>query len=104
MSEESTSGIPIELYATPTTMGFQGNIPTIDPKLDGMSNYSSWKFMIKMTLIGMDLWDCVDPSNTNTHKVRRDQRALATICLNVKNHCHVHVQNAITAQEAWLNL
>jgi len=90
---------------TSTTAGWTGSIPSIEPKLDGMSNYSSWKFVMKMTLIGMDVWDCVDPpSGTIVTDTKRDQRALATICLNVKTHCHVHLQTAQTPNQAWTNL
>lgn len=41
------------------TVNVIGNISSIDRKLDGLSNYSSWKFNIKMALIGLDLWECV---------------------------------------------
>lgn len=89
---------------TTTTVMSGGSIPNIEPKLDGMNNYNSWKFMAKMVLMGMDLWDCVDTSSQTQVDSKRDQRALATICLNIKTHCHVHVTNAKSAREAWSNL
>jgi hypothetical protein len=40
---------------------------------------------MKMILIAMSVWDCVDsPSGTTATDTKRDQRALARICLNVK--------------------
>ncbi|KAK1123340.1 hypothetical protein K0M31_008958 [Melipona bicolor] len=42
-----------------TKVNFMGNIPIIDPKLDGSNNYASCKFLMRMTLIEMDLWECV---------------------------------------------
>lgn len=77
-----------------------GNIPSIDPKLDGSSNYASWKFVMRMTLIRMDLWDCIDPQHTEILDQRKVQKALAAICLNVTTHCHVHLKDVQTAKDA----
>lgn len=33
-----------------------GTTPIIESKLDRSNNYASWKFSMKLTLIGMDLW------------------------------------------------
>lgn len=89
--------------ATATTVNLVGNIPMIEPKLEGSNNYSTWKFLMKMTLMSMDLWECII-SESNNVDVKRNQKALATICLNVKSLCHVHLRNVETAKEAWIKL
>lgn len=76
-------------------------MPNIE-KLDGQSNYASWKFAIKMNLMLEGLWKLVgDSTRGNSDK---DNRALAKICLSVKPTCYVHVCNAKSAKEAWDNL
>ncbi|KAK2575253.1 hypothetical protein KPH14_001336 [Odynerus spinipes] len=94
---------PSTSVAQSTTL-LMGNIPSVEPKLDGCSNYSSWKFVMKMSLMGMDLWDCIDCENASTLDQKRNQKALACICLNVKTHCHVHLKDVISAKDAWSNL
>lgn len=84
-------------------------IPNVEPKLDGLSNYNTWKLIMKMTLKGMDLWDCVERETGLQGApipldAKKDQRALATICLNIKVHCHMHIQSVETAEAAWKSL
>lgn len=87
-------GLTVTNHSTP-------NIPITETKLDGTSNYSSWKFMMKMTLIGIPLGLC---RGGVVQQGKRDQRAMAVICLNVKACCHIYLQTATTAKEAWENL
>ena len=72
-------------------------------------NYHSWKFQIKMYLIGKDLWDIVrgtevlkvNPTADERSKFRkREQLALSIICLSVSTNLHVYVRNAETAKDA----
>ena len=75
-------------------------------------NYHSWKFSMKMFLIGKDLWEIVQGtevlpreavvgSEAQKKFVRRCNLALATICLNVTNNLQVYVRSVTTAKEAW---
>lgn len=78
-------------------------------KLTGVSNYSNWKFLMQMYLIHEDLWDCIEesistagtPKNVDT---RKQQKALAKICLMVQPASFSHVRNASTGYQAWNNL
>ncbi|KAK9296906.1 hypothetical protein QLX08_009216 [Tetragonisca angustula] len=81
-----------------TTVNFMGNNPIIDPKLDGSNNYVSWKFLMQIMLIGMDLWECI--TGTGTMDTKKDQKALAAICLNVKTH-RQYLRLTATAKDAW---
>ncbi|KAI5637185.1 gag-polypeptide of LTR copia-type domain-containing protein [Phthorimaea operculella] len=78
------------------------SLPAIE-KLDGSSNYSSWKFLMELQLIHDDLWELTTktPDKADAAMVKRDQKARARICLMVKPECLVHVQTAKTAKEAW---
>uniref|UniRef100_A0A2A4JC36 Retrovirus-related Pol polyprotein from transposon TNT 1-94-like beta-barrel domain-containing protein n=1 Tax=Heliothis virescens TaxID=7102 RepID=A0A2A4JC36_HELVI len=67
-------------------------------KLDGVGNYNTWKFQMKMTLVLEGLWKCVGGTDTDSTK---DQRALARICLGIKSCFIQHVRSANTAKEAW---
>lgn len=79
-------------------------------KLNG-DNYYSWKFQMKMYLIGKDLWEIVSgseefPEETASAAVQRAYRkrenlALATICLSVATNLQIYVRSAKTAKEAW---
>ena len=60
-------------------------------KLTG-DNYHSWKFQMKMHLIGKDLWDIVTGAETLDEETtaeaqrrfrKRENLALATVCLSV---------------------
>lgn len=51
-----------------------GNIPSIDTKLNGCSNFSSWNFIMKMSLIG--LWDCSKSENKSELDLKKGQKVL----------------------------
>ena len=65
-----------------------------------------------MILIDKDLWDIVDGSEEEPVEEEegkkawkvRDKKALATICLSVKDSELVHVKTCRTATEAWKKL
>ncbi|CAG9104628.1 unnamed protein product [Plutella xylostella] len=76
-------------------------------KLNGIANYGNWKFLMRMYLIHEDLWDCIEESSPGAPKVtddRKQQKALAKICLMVQPSSFSHVRNAKTGYEAWTNL
>ncbi|KAI8440645.1 hypothetical protein MSG28_001854 [Choristoneura fumiferana] len=70
-------------------------------RLDGVSNFTSWKFQMRMALTLEGLWPCIDGT---VDDAARDQRALARICLGVKPCCFQYVRDAKTSKEAWLKL
>lgn len=81
-------------------------------------NYSIWKFKVKMLLIKEDLWDVVDNYERQEESLeprasvsriddslrKKENRALATICLLVEDSQLVHVKDCTSAGEAWKNL
>lgn len=78
-------------------------------KLDGRESYNNWKFGMKMALIHENLWYSiegypVDETPTEKEKTRKDQKALAKICLMVKPSAYAYVRSAETAEEAWKKL
>ena len=61
-------------------------------KLQGGDDYHAWKFSMRMFLLGRDLWEIVEGSETvNEHATeleqmkfkRRENHALVNICLNI---------------------
>lgn len=83
-----------------TTVTYIVYYPVIE-KLDGIKNYESWKFRMKMVSIDYGLWNCVTRSDTNAD---RDLDALAKISLFVKPLCSVHLRSANTSKQGWGNL
>ena len=78
-----------------------------------VENYHSWKFNIKMSLIGKDLWEIVqgtetlaeDDSAEEQRKFKkRENLALASVCLSVTTPLQIYVRSAKSAKEAWDNL
>eukprot|EP00111_Clytia_hemisphaerica_P023199 TCONS_00068237-protein len=76
-------------------------------------NYHSWKFNMKMYLIGKDLWDIVngtetlngDATEADKRKFKkRENQALAAICLGIATNLQIYVRSAATATAAWENL
>ncbi|KAJ0181515.1 hypothetical protein K1T71_003600 [Dendrolimus kikuchii] len=76
-------------------------------KLNGISNYGTWKFLMRIYLIHEDLWDCIEESSANTPIVtdeRKQQKALAKICLMILPSSLSHVRDAKTGHDAWRRL
>ena len=78
-------------------------------KLNG-DNYYNWKINLEMFLKGSDVWDIVTGDETlaataspDTKKKfrKRDQFALAKICLSVTESVQIYVRNCKTSKEAW---
>lgn len=84
-----------------------GAVYQID-KLDS-SNFESWKTHMKSVLVQSDHWKIVNGTTTKTaaneaNFADLDQKALASITLNVKASQLVHIKNCKTSNEAWLKL
>ena len=82
-------------------------------KLQGADDYHAWKFSMRMFLLGRDLWEIVEGSETveeyNTDPERRkfkrrENHALSKICLSISPSLHIYVRSCKTAKEAWDNL
>ena len=85
------------------------SIHSID-KLDG-TNFYAWKFKIQMVLIDKEIWDVVDGSEAPPKEEKelklwnaKDKKALATICLTVKDSELVHIRSCTSSAEAWKKL
>ena len=72
-------------------------------------NYYSWKFNMKMYLIGKDLWDIVNGTEVVAHDAddadkrkfkKRENMALATVCLSVSQSLQIYVRSAKTSEES----
>lgn len=72
-------------------------LPTIR-KLDGRSNYSTWKFGMENYLIGEGLWGYVDGTLTDDNK---DAIAKAKINLMLEEHLYPVVTGLKKAKEVW---
>lgn len=104
-------GLPIQQDGGGVPGGEQPNLaPTSAPiynagyaieKLEGIQNYNSWKFAMRMTLTLEGLWDVV---RGNRVDAACDQRALARICLALKPALYQYVRLATSAKEAWEKL
>ena len=81
-------------------------------KLTG-DNFHTWKFQLKMQLIGKNLWEIVtgdevldaqaSVQDRQKHK-RRENQALALICLSISTENQIYVRSAVTASDAWNSL
>eukprot|EP00794_Sanderia_malayensis_P002050 gene2050-biopygen1853 len=93
MASEETTGLKVE-------------------KLDG-ENYHNWKFQMKLHLMAKNLWEIVTGDETLSEDAtaaekirfkRRENLALATVCLSVVTGLQIYVRSAATAKEAWESL
>ena len=66
-------------------------------KLDG-TNYSNWKFRIKLYLIHKECWRAIEPGTEVSNAT--DQKALAIIGLCIQDEQIMHIQHAETAKTA----
>ena len=76
-------------------------------KLQGAENFETWQFAMKMKLVELDLWITVDDENfdlTNIGNKRKNEKALAKICLSLKPELYMMVKPCQTAREAWVKL
>ena len=74
-------------------------------------NYPHWKFNMKMYLVGRDLWDIVEGTETLAEEEtdndrrrkfkRRENLAMSYICLSVSTPLQIYVRGAKNAKEAW---
>lgn len=71
-------------------------------KLAGRENYSTWRFAVKSYLEHEELWECVDPGDQVDPK--KDIKAKSKIILLVEPINYVHIENAKSSRDVWLNL
>ena len=76
-------------------------------------NYNQWKFNMKMALVGRDLFEIVEGSEvlgadaSEAKKVafkKRENKAMAMICLSIAPSLQIYVRNTKSAKEAWDSL
>ena len=76
-------------------------------------NYANWKFQMQMLLIGKNLWEIVEGTETLPTEANQQQRqdfrkrsnkALSLICLSVSTNLNFYVRSAKTGKEAWESL
>lgn len=70
----------------------------------GLSNYSSWKFEMKMVLIQQDLWKYVNsnkPEAPDDAWDRGNMKALATIALGCERSQQSLIRECLDAKSAW---
>lgn len=72
-------------------------------KLRGVGDWNNWKFSIKMLLMHEDLHECIETAD-GSKDAKKNQKALAKICLSVHNNVIQYVRGAKTPYEAWSNL
>lgn len=82
-------------------MAAMSNNPQIE-RLAGRENYSTWKFAVKSYLEHEDLWNCIDPGTDVD--VKKDIKAKTKIILLVEPINFVHIENAQSSKEVWMNL
>ena len=72
-------------------------------KLQGSSNYKSWKFIIRGILVNDGLWKCVEGTDND---LERQERAFFKIGFNVDQSIHPMLWNVTgnKARTAWLKL
>ncbi|XP_059048935.1 uncharacterized protein LOC131844151 [Achroia grisella] len=89
----------------PSTSSAGSGLPAIE-KLQGSTNFDTWKFDVECILVHDDLWQYVEevPNPEDTVARRGDQKARTKICLLVENHCKVHVRKATSAFQTWNSL
>ena len=66
-------------------------------------NYVAWKFSMNMYLLGKELWDIVEGSETLAEHAdadairrfkKRDNQALSIVALSVSKNLHVYIRGA----------
>ena len=74
-------------------------------KFDG-DNFNLWKFKMQMVLEERDMWDIVSgqdvkPDHDHGAWIRKDKKAIATICLSLKDPQLIQVRGCSSANEVW---
>ena len=93
------------------TMGeSQQNFSALNFDKLNLDNFHTWKFSMKMFLIGKGLWEIVDGSETVAEGAgtdalakfkKRDNLALSTICLGINSDLHIYVRASKSGKDAW---
>ena len=69
----------------------------------GQSNYNAWRFRIIRILKEKDLLEGIEENSTPVGTAKDDQN-FTIITLNIKDSQIPHIQDATTAQKAWVAL
>src|SRR5579859_155322 len=71
--------------------------------LHGSTNYRTWKFSVRMTMLARDLWDVVQakPDDAPADWDKRAAKALAVIALSLSAAEQQHIIDCKTPKEAW---
>lgn len=86
----------------PHTSGqVSGGILQSIEKLDGASNYATWKVQMELYFVLEDLWDYIVTTPSSVAGLTQDKKVRAKILLMVKPHCLIHVKKGTTAKESW---
>lgn len=94
--------VDTENTETPNTAMPQMHVSNMSfERLQGVDNYQTWKFAMRMALVLENLWDCVIATSEQTVDTARDGRALARICLGIKPCCYQYVRDINTSKKAW---
>ncbi len=73
-------------------------------------NFYTWKYNLKMHLVGKDLWEIVSGdeelslnANADARKrfKKRENQAWSAVCLAVNKELQIHVRHCKTGKEAW---
>ena len=90
--------------------GNNGGDRLIIEKLEGTSNWATWKFQMKHLLLSRDLWKYIDGSETLDEGANADaitkyransQKALTTIVLAVSTQQIYLITSCTTPEAAW---
>ena len=76
--------------------------------MEGIIDYRTWKYSIKMVLMVKDLWEVVDGTEVKPSEekealtwMKKSQNALAYISLSLAPLEQHHILDCTTAKEAW---
>lgn len=72
-------------------------------RLKGMEDFNNWKFMMRMILLHEGMYECVETEEGSKDE-RKNQKALAKICLAVSPSALNHVRDAKSPHQAWMKL
>lgn len=68
-------------------------------KLEGIKNYGTWKYAMKMLHIEDKLWEAVEPPADKVIDTDILQQALAAIVLKISSSIYVRTKNSLRSME-----
>ena len=100
----SSSATQSDIAAPSATTSLTQWIEKLDGSMaSGKSNYQAWKFRIIRILKEKGLLAAIeeDLDKANSKAMSRDNAAFTILTLNVKDSQITHIQDCVTAKEAW---